>query len=360
MRRATLSVVRACSNACVFCAHPGSSAEEPEPIERVRAMRDAGASAITFVGGEPTLAPDLLEGAVRAAREAGFAAIGAQTNGLALAEHARGLAAAGLTDVHVSLHGPDSRSHDYHTGSEGSFERLWAGVAAARSAGLRVVATTVLTRSSFRILSAMPLLLQARGIAAWHVAVPLARGRAQEGFDRVYPRLALALPFALHALEVARRLGLPGYLSGAPLCLLGPLAARSILGPEQPGTRSFGAPCDGCAARASCPGLDPMYLARFGGDELRARDDRPPTADDEPLASLFVGAGELAPRRDGPVHEPSHRARKALPMYGRPQRAQREVATRAAKTGEALREILPALFEPARPASDGGESESGA
>lgn len=310
MSRVSLSLTGECSNACVFCAHPGSS--EPVTPERLRALRASGARAITFGGGEPTLVPDALEAAVRAAREVGFEAVGVQTNGHALAATARRLAAAGLSDVHVSLHGPDASSHDHHTGREGSFESLWSGVSAARSAGLRVVATTVLTRSSYRVLSGLPLLLSARGIAAWLVAVPLARGRAEDDFDRVHPRLALALPFALHAIEVARRMGLPAYLSGAPLCLLGPLARHSISAPEQAGTRAFHERCEACGARDACPGLDPIYLARFGGDELRPREDRPASADAEPLASLFVGPGELVPpRADG------RGARRLLPVVDR-------------------------------------------
>lgn len=344
VRRATLSLGSACSNACIFCGQRGLATSAPSG-EALGALRETS-SGITFGGGEPTLTPGALLEAVSSARALGFTSIGVQTNGHALAEHARALAGAGLTDVHVSLHGASAPVHDYHTGRAGSFDVLWEGVAASRAAGLRVVATTVLTRSDFRVLSELPILLQARGVAAWHVAVPLARGAASDDFDRVYPRLALALPFALHALEVARRLALPAYVSGAPLCLLGPLASRAIAVPEPEGARTFhDERCTGCAARAACPGLDPTYLARWGGDELRPRDDRPSGADHEPLAALFTGPGALAPPRDRPVHEPPQSARRALPMYGRPRRAVNEAATRAAKSGEALREILPALFE---------------
>lgn len=348
--RATLSLGRACTNACVFCAQhglPGDGLETGEDLASrtaLEALRAAGADRVTFGGGEPTLAPERLLAATRAARALGFASIAVQTNGHALAPIARELADAGLSAVHLSVHGADAAVHDYHTDRDGSFDRLWTASAAARAASLQVVATTVLTRSNFRSLSELPILLSARGVAAWHVAVPLARGRAAEHFDRVMPRLALALPFALHALEVARKLGLPAYVSGAPSCLLGPFASRAIT-TDDDAARAFHARCEACPARRACSGLDPTYLARFDGDELRGRDDRPTRADGEPLAALFAGAGELAPITERAIHEPAHASRRALPVLGRPKRAVAEATTRGAKTGEALREILPGLFE---------------
>ena len=217
-RHAVVSITGECSNACIFC---GLDADAPS--ETLAALRASGVRAITLGGGEPTLAPEALERAVRDAHALGFDSVVLQTNGHDLARLAEPLRAAGLTDVHLSVLGPDSASHDYHTARPGSFDRLWEGAAAARRAGLRVVATTIVTRSSYRVLSEMPILLHARGISAWQLAVPLARGRAQDDFDRVYPRLAMALPFALHAVEAARRLGLPTYVRGVLLCLLGSL-----------------------------------------------------------------------------------------------------------------------------------------
>lgn len=338
-RSASISLLNACSNACVFCAH--DDAESPPAMASLFA---SGARALTLSGGEPTLEPEALERALIAAKSAGFVDIRLQTNGHRLAALAPRLASLGLTSVHLSVHGPDAASHDYHTGRDGSLDALWAGAGAALRAGLRVVATTVLTRSSYRQLAELPTLLRARGIAAWHLAVPLARGRLQENFDRVYPRLGMALPFALQAMQIARRSQLPTYLSGAPLCLLGPLASRAIRTLEPTQSRSFHTRCEGCKARPQCPGVDPLYLARFDGDELRPRDDVPTSADDEALASLFTGIGNLAPFRAQRTHEPVQRSRIALPMYGRAQRGQQEATTREAKTGEGLRAILPALF----------------
>jgi hypothetical protein len=317
--RAVLRLSLACNNRCIFCAQDGLA-------DRVGQLR-AGGDEITFVGGEPTLDPRLPE-LIAQARALGYRRIGVQTN-------ARGFDPArlpGLTDVHVSIHGADAAVHDYHTGAPGSARETWAGVAAARAAGLTVVVATVLTRSNFRVLGALPAALRSRGVAGWLIMVPRAAGRL--AFDRVMPRLGLALPFALHALDAARKTGLPAWISGAPLCALGPFTQFALSEPP----RAYGAACEGCGARTNCSGVDPAYLERFGGDEIAPIAEASVAAADD-IARMFVGIGELAPQVTVATHQ-------SLPVLGRPQPGKQEVSASAAKkSGEALREIFPTLFE---------------
>lgn len=291
--RATLRLTLACDNRCAFCAQRGleTPADASAPADAFPALR-ATADELTFVGGEPTLDPGLA-GLVAGARAAGFRRIGLQTNGRRLADGActAALAAAGLTDVHLSLHGADAPLHDYHAGVEGAFDKALLALGAARTQRLDAVVTTVVTRSNFRHLAPLPRLLKGAGVSAWSLAFPRAAGAAAAAFDRLMPRLALATPFVLHALDLALKAGLPAFVQGAPACLLGPFATRLL--PEPP--RAFGAACTGCAARAGCPGVDPAYLRRFGGDELRSRDAFAPVPGHEALRRMFVGTGELAP-----------------------------------------------------------------
>jgi hypothetical protein len=320
MRRATLRLTTECDNRCVFCAQRGTAGAALDVIE---------ADEVTLVGGEPLLVEKLPE--IIAAARKKYSAVGIQTNGRRLAERIGELD--GLSDVHLSLHGATAAVHDYHTGVDGSFVESLAGLAAVRARGIEVVVTTVLTRSNFRSLAEMPALLASRGVAAWHIAVPSIAGEAARGFDRIAPRLGMALPFALHALAGAAQRRIPTFVSGAPLCLLGTFASRAL----DLGGGAFGAACDGCAARARCRGVDPAYLARFSGDELSPRDM--PAEAPHPLMRLFVGAGELVPV------DIAKAAPKSLPVL-RAQPARAEVSAAAPKkTGEALREILPGLFE---------------
>jgi hypothetical protein len=325
--RATVRLGLACNNRCIFCCQDGLDTPD---------VRSVGEE-VTFVGGEPLLHEDLVD-RVREARGKGARAVGVQTNGHRLAELAAPLARAGLTDVHVSIHGAEAAVHDYHTGVDGSFERLLQGAAAARAEGLLVVATTVLTRSNFRGLGMLARLLHQRGIQAWNIAVPEVAGRASASFDRVIPRLGMALPFALHAATLARTLGIHVYFSGAPLCLIHP---NPFL-PSPP--RAYAAVCEGCEARPNCPGVDARYLARFDGDELRPRYAWQPTRDR--LAELFVGPGELAAAAvEKPAASPAA-ARRQLPLYGKVVPAAGEASPAAPKkSGEALRDLFPQLFD---------------
>lgn len=233
-------------------------------LDRADEDLEAALRALRPTCDEVTFAATLAPEAVALARSLGFTRVGVQSDGRALtAEALTALAEAGATDLHVALYGASALVHDYHTAA-GSFEGLAAALATARALQVTAVVTTPLTRSNARSLGDLPAWLLDRGVAAWAVAIPRTAGLRTSAFDRLFPRLALALPYALHALEQARRKALPAWIRGAPWCLLGPYATRSL--PDAP--RAYGAMCEACPTRARCPGVDAVYLDRFRGDEL--------------------------------------------------------------------------------------------
>jgi len=337
VQRAAVQLLRACDGACVSCAQVGLEDRGPRPRAEIVAELEAlDGDGVTLVGGEPLLHPELE--AIVGDAAARFASVGLQTNGnRADPETLQRLAKVGLTDLHLSLHGEAAPVHEYHTGVAGSFSRVLTALAGARAAGLSVGVTTVVTRSNARNLPALVRLASSRGATAHCLAVPRIRGRAAERFDRVVPRLGIAVPFALYALQVAGTLRLPAFLRGAPLCLLGPHTDRALPSPP----RAHGPMCEGCAARPACPGVEPEYLARFHGDELSPR-DRAPIAPEHPL---FVGEGEVAPPLDRAVPPPPAAARVALPMLGKVKPALAEVPRSAEKkSGEALQALFGDLY----------------
>lgn len=323
IRRAALALGYECDNACVFCAQAGIEARERvEPREVLLSLREDHGE-ISFVGGEPALAPRLLE-LVGFAHELGFSAIGLQTNAGRLASNESlfdQLVAAGLSDLHLSIHGADAAAHDYHTDRPGSFAACLHAMSLAQRAGLTMVVTTVVTRSNFRELPKLPPVLKRRGVAGWSIELVQPHGRAADRFARVVPRFGMALPWALHALEQARRHDLSAWIRGAPLCALGHFAGSAlpeIVDPESPG-REVRGPCESCPERERCGGVDPAYLDVFGSRELIARVARPLAEYDEGrrrLIRMFVGIGPRLARvpQLRSESEPSSGKNRRLPV----------------------------------------------
>lgn len=343
--RATVRLSTRCDNACRFCAQAGVEpwdAGDAEWEDALVQARGRGADEVTFVGGEPLLVQGL-ERAIARARALGFRGIGVQTNGWALGEPRRvqGLHAVGLTDVHLSVHGARAAVHDYHVGRDGAFERIVAALGELRRAGVVVVVRTVLTRSNARVLGELPAWLGSHGVRAWGIAVPRVAGGAAREFDRVVPRLGVAVPFALHALDRARRIGIAVGVIGAPRCVLGPWDRARISEGEGEGEGAFGEVCAGCSGRAGCVGVDARYLGRFGGDELRAikrieNSDRAAASEfglTDELRRMFVGVGEEV-EVEVAVHESVRGARRRLPVLEKAQPGVEETrgAVRTAET----------------------------
>lgn len=322
-----------------------------EKLVRLRSGHDE----VSFVGGEPTLVRELPD-LVAHARELGFVAIGLQTHGGALADptRRRALFDAGLTDVHLSIHGATAAAHDYHTDRPGSFERAIAAAEGLRQARVPFVVSTVVTRSSYRGLDALAVRLARMGAAAWALWWPVIAGRAADAFDRTIPRLGLATPSVLHAVATAMRRDLAVALAGFPACALGPFAALAL--PVQP--LQFPPVCTTCDCRAACVGIAPAYLQRHGESELhpRAAVSSTEVGAAKKLrpahARMFVGPGPSAARSPVSRAPSPAAARASLPILGRPEPARAEVRGRSRQTGAALRELFPELF-----ADAGGDAD---
>jgi MoaA/NifB/PqqE/SkfB family radical SAM enzyme len=305
IQRAVLSLGVECDNACVFCAQAGLDPDRSpaaDPRAALATLRTTHEE-ITFVGGEPSLDPRLPE-LVATAAKLGFSAIGVQTNARQLATDTQRfdeLVATGLTDLHLSIHGANAAAHDFHSDRPGSLAASLELMARAQRAGLTVVVTTVITRSNFRELPKLGPALKRRGVAGWLLEVVRPYGRAADQFARVVPRFGMAIPWALLALEQARRSDLPAWIRGAPTCTLGPYASAAL--PESPdptgALRDHPQPCLECRTRPGCPGVDRAYLEVFGSQELKARDAPAPARFDEArgrLMRMFVGVGPLVER----------------------------------------------------------------
>jgi len=170
----------------------------------------------------------------------------------------------GPPDLRLALHGPIAACHEQHA-PPGSFAAAVGALARARSEGRRVVVTSWITRSTCRSLVELVDLLVGHGVAGWAVVWPRVHDPAGAAVARTVPRLGIAVPHALRAVDRAVRRGLPVAVVGVPSCALGPFAAQGLRAGE---AGAYPAPCEGCAARSGCAGIDPWYVERFGAREL--------------------------------------------------------------------------------------------
>ena len=268
-----------CNHRCRFCDQAGRVGEASLDA-LVAVLRAQRAEGVWLAGGEITLRPDLPR-LVSAAREAGYARVGLQTNGRILAAPgaAASLRAAGLTDAVVAVHGPTAGMHDFLTQAAGSFRQALVGIRRLREAGVATRVSTVVTRSSTDVLPEIAGLAVKIGAEGhrWNVCRP------QGADDRMLvPRFSLLQRPLLDALDVARDARIEADTAGVPLCFLpGHLASAAdrLDGPpparafppgleEAPPPRRRGPPCVDCRLAHACAGPTEAYVERWGWDEI--------------------------------------------------------------------------------------------
>ncbi|MES2640412.1 MAG: radical SAM protein [Myxococcota bacterium] len=300
-----------CNNRCRFCDQGArrdtiADATLPELTEILRRERTTGVDAVWLAGGEITLRADL-PALIEAARVAGFARVGLQTNGriLAAAGAAERLRAAGLTDAVVALHASTPALHDWLTQADGSHKQASVGLRRLVAAGVATRVNTVLTRSGTGEIGALAALVPRLGADGQRWILARADGQAAADWRMLVPRLALVRGPLQDALALAWSLRREAETVGLPLCVLGskraaaadrldaPATRRAFpVGMDEPAvTHRYGPPCVACPVRAACPGLAATYADRFGWDEILA----PATLADPSPADLPPASHEGPP-----------------------------------------------------------------
>jgi GTP 3',8-cyclase len=138
-----ISLTDRCNLRCVYCMPEIGMKYMPKPellttaelLLVVRAAAAAGFRKIRLTGGEPTLRPDIVEIVGEIKRTAGITHVAMTTNALRLGQLAQPLKDAGLDRVNISIDTLNAEKFRTMTRG-GSFEKVWAGIAAADDAGL--------------------------------------------------------------------------------------------------------------------------------------------------------------------------------------------------------------------------------
>lgn len=146
------SMTKACPCHCEHCYQKKDAADdldEAAMIETALAVRDSGVAFFDIEGGEPFARYSRLLRLVQAldARSE----IWINTSGMLVKpEQLAELKQAGTLGLMVSIHSPDSHTHDAFTGMDGSFDAACTTIRAARHVGLAVAANTVLSEEAIR------------------------------------------------------------------------------------------------------------------------------------------------------------------------------------------------------------------
>ena len=134
-RLAIIRLLEACNAGCFMCDFAWSQVplriSEEEALTLARSLGESTIRAVRFTGGEQLLVPWLPE--LVAACHAQGLLVSTLTNGWHLAERAPALAAAGLSQVVLSIDGTHANTHDRFRRTPGLLDRLLAGLRWVRS-----------------------------------------------------------------------------------------------------------------------------------------------------------------------------------------------------------------------------------
>ena len=129
---------------------------------------------VIFLGGEPTLHPDLAT-AVKRSRRLGYASVTIDTNGYLFHDILDRVLPEAVDYFSFSLDGPNSSINDPLRG-DGSFERCTQGITAAKRRGFAVSLIYTVSRANIDHLQHMPPLLAELGVDRFFIQVIGVRG----------------------------------------------------------------------------------------------------------------------------------------------------------------------------------------
>jgi len=182
------------------------------------------AANLIFLGGEPTLHPDLAR-AVKQSRHLAYASVTIDTNGYLFHDILDKVTPGQVDFFSFSLDGPTPAVNDPLRG-DGSFDACTRGIAAAKARGFAVSLIYTVSRANIDHLKAMPPLLEQMGVDRFFIQVIGIRGQWAEDENR---REALAQVDRATWLEVVPRVAEAVARRGITVTY-----PRVFLNPEEP------------------------------------------------------------------------------------------------------------------------------
>jgi MoaA/NifB/PqqE/SkfB family radical SAM enzyme len=212
-RNVFFHILTACNLKCRHCyINPEQQGREMLPEKTVKKwlkalIHEERETNLIFIGGEPTLHPEL-PGLIRAARRMGYVSVTVDTNGFFFHRVLEKVRPEDLNYFSVGLDGSCEHVNDAIRG-KGSYHRCVAGIQEALAKGFHVSLIYTVSQWNIRDLKNMPDMLKRLGIDRFFIQVIGIRGRSarrrEEGLQLTRKAWAAVVP---KVADRAARLGI--------------------------------------------------------------------------------------------------------------------------------------------------------
>ncbi len=176
-------ILTQCNLKCCHCyINPDQHGNHSLSIETIRAwlklfVNKTQNANLIFLGGEPTMHPDLDKG-VKSAREMGYASITIDTNGYLFHDFLNKITPADIDFLSFSLDGASPETNDQIRGN-GCYGQCVSGIQQAVARGFKTSLIYTVSNRNIHELSMMPALLSRLGVDRFFIQVIGIRGKSR-------------------------------------------------------------------------------------------------------------------------------------------------------------------------------------
>ena len=288
-----------CNNNCRFCINSNKrdfvEKTTEELIREIYLAKKKKANIIEIIGGESTMRPDYTQ-LVSVAKKIGIKEVLSATNGRIFSDFsaAKKIIDSGINGLIFSVHGHNSKTHDYLTRSKGSFNELIKGIENLKKLGFRRInGNTTVVKQNMRFLPRIAELYAKYKIRnVEYIFVDPTYGGAYDDFKKLVPKISKASVYMRKAIDIGLDNGYDQWkVRYVPLCYFkgyekhiseinerilfftehwapdfkntDALASRQIISRKKTNR------CKGCSRYNACEGIWTEYIKRYGDSELK-------------------------------------------------------------------------------------------
>jgi radical SAM protein with 4Fe4S-binding SPASM domain len=227
-----INLGKICNNRCIFCMTENADFESHKfaTLQEVKAelkeYKKRGFNSIGFLGGEPTLHPNIIE-IIAFAKKTNIGKLHLVTNGRRLADKrfVENLFKAGIDRISVSLHSHLPEIEDSFTCVEGSFEQKLAGLQNVFKYRKKMnykcdlSQNIVLNKMNLKKLPVTINFFSKMGVSDFRINFIQPLGRAENMFQELVPRYSDVKPIFKKIVDIAKKNRLTVSFADMPFCV---------------------------------------------------------------------------------------------------------------------------------------------